>query len=183
MEFVETKFAGAYLIKPHRIEDERGYFAKVFGRQEFIERNLVTDFDQCSSSFNKVKGTLRGMHFQKEPYMETKLVRVTRGAVFDVIIDLRKHSPTFGQWQGFELTEDNLHTLYIPKGFAHGFQTLVDRTEVFYYLDQVYNASSADGIVYNDPAISITWPAAPSVISLRDQELRPLQFNSAQNGL
>lgn len=183
MEFAETKFAGAYLIKPHKIEDNRGYFAKVFGNQEFAERGLVTTFAQCSSSFNKTKGTLRGMHFQKQPHMETKLVRATRGAIFDVIVDLRKDSATFGQWQGFELTEENLHLLYIPKGFAHGFQTLTDQAEVFYHLDEAYNASCADGIVYNDSDIGIKWPEAPSIISPRDQELLPLQSNTARNGL
>ena len=131
MKFIETKLEGAYLIEPERLEDERGFFARIFCREEFEKRDLNQNVAQCNISFNKKKGTLRGMHYQIKPHEEVKLVRCTRGAIYNVIINLRQDSPTYCQWISVELTADNYKMLYIPEGFAHGFQTLEDNTEVF----------------------------------------------------
>lgn len=160
---------GAYFIELDMHKDERGHFARTFCKTQFKEKGLNTDFEQCSLSFNHVKGTLRGMHYQKIPYGETKLVRCTRGEIYDVIIDLRPESPTFKKWKGFFLSERNSHLLYIPEGFAHGFQTLKDNTEVFYQIQTPYVAEYAAGVRWNDPVFAITWPSEIHVISSRDQ--------------
>jgi len=166
--FEETEIKGAFIVKPERIEDERGYFARTWCKNEWTVRNLETRLLQCSVSFNKIKGTLRGMHYQAEPYGEVKLVRCTRGRIYDVILDLRRDSVSYGRWLAFELSAENGLMLYIPKHVAHGFQTLEDSSEVFYQISEVYVPTAARGVRYNDPAFAIKWPHAVTNISERD---------------
>lgn len=169
MRFEETKLRGAYLIEMERLEDERGFFARTWCEQEFAERGLESRIVQCNTSFNRKRGTLRGMHYQVAPDAEVKLVRCTMGAIYDVIVDLRTDSSTFKQWVGVELTAENRTMLYIPEGFAHGFQTLSDGAEVFYQMSSYYAPESARGVRWNDPAFGIEWPAAAArIISERD---------------
>ncbi|MCX6050514.1 MAG: dTDP-4-dehydrorhamnose 3,5-epimerase [Chloroflexi bacterium] len=170
MNFRETKLKDAYLIEPERIEDDRGFFARAWCQQEFAEHGLNSKLVQCNLSFNHKAGTLRGMHYQLPPFAETKLVRCTQGAIFDVIIDVRPTSATFLQWIGVELTQENRLMLYVPQGFAHGFQTLVDGSEVFYQMSEVYAPGYARGLRWNDPAIAIRWPQTISVMATRDQQ-------------
>lgn len=169
MRFVLTHLAGAYLIEPEPISDERGFFARTYCRNEFAEMGLNPNLVQCNISYNKMSGTLRGMHFQKAPYAEAKLVRCTQGGIYDVIVDLRNDSETFRQWFGVELTAENKNALYIPEGFAHGFITLKDDTEVLYQMSEFFHAECSSGVRWNDPAFMITWPRSISVISERDQ--------------
>jgi len=164
MIFSETKLSGAFIIEVKRLEDERGFFGRSFCRLEFEEHGLNPFVAQCNISFNRDAGTLRGMHYQAAPHAEEKLVRCTRGALYDVIIDLRPESPTFKQWVSLELTEENCRMLYIPKGFAHGFQTLVDETEIFYQMSAFYHPDSGRGVRWNDPAFGIQWPETDRVI-------------------
>ena len=168
MIFTATKLPGAYIIDLKKIEDERGFFARTFCADEFSTNSLTAQFVQANTSLSYKKGTLRGMHFQKTPYEEDKLVRCTKGALYDVIIDLRKDSPTFKQWIGVELTEHNHRALFVPKGFGHGFITLEDNTEANYLVSQVYTAGAEAGIRYNDPQFNIRWPIKPTVISYKD---------------
>lgn len=169
MIFTETNLNGAYTIEPERITDARGFFARAFDRNIFTSYDLNADVVQCNISYNHLRGTLRGMHFQVPPYAETKLVRCTAGAIYDVIIDLRPESPSFRQWISVELSADNHRLLYVPEGFAHGYQTLVDHTEVYYQTSAPYVAEAGRGLRYDDPAIGITWPLPVTVISERDQ--------------
>lgn len=170
MIFTETKLKGAFIIEPQRLEDERGFFARTFCQKEFATHGLSTNFVQCNISSNKKKGTLRGMHYQATPHEEDKLVRCTMGALYDVIIDVRPNSPTFKQWVAVELTEGNRRMLYVPKGFAHGFQTLEDDTEVFYQMSEFYYAGYAQGMRWDDPAFGIQWPDDQWIISARDRQ-------------
>jgi dTDP-4-dehydrorhamnose 3,5-epimerase len=170
MTFTESPLAGAYVVDVKRLEDERGFFARSFCSAEFGALGLATEMRQCSVSFNLRKGTLRGLHFQTAPHEEDKLVRCTRGAIFDVIVDIRPESRTYRGWFGTELTQANHRALYIPKGFAHGFLSLVDETEVFYMISVEYVAGAARGLRWNDPALQIKWPFTPQVISARDAE-------------
>jgi dTDP-4-dehydrorhamnose 3,5-epimerase len=170
MIFIETKLKGAFIIEPELVEDERGFFARTFDQKEFEAHGLNPRVMQCNSSFNKKKGTLRGMHYQIAPYQEAKLVCCTKGAIHDVIIDLRKASPTIKQWIAVELTAENRRMLYIPEGFAHGFQTLDDNTEIFYQISEFYHPESAKGVRWNDPAFGIVWPDDIRVISDRDRQ-------------
>lgn len=169
MIFQETVLKGAYVIEPELKEDERGFFARTWCQREFSEYGLNTSLAQCNISFNKKKGTLRGMHFQRPPYDESKLVRCTMGAIYDVIIDLRHGSTTFKKWFAIELNADNRRMLYIPEGFAHGFITLTDNTEVFYQMSQFYNPEYADGVRWDDPVFNIKWPIDVTIISDRDR--------------
>lgn len=169
MRFNPTELAGAWVIEPDLICDDRGAFARTWCVHEFAERGLNSKVVQCNISLNHRRGTLRGMHFQLPPHSEAKLVRCTQGGIFDVIVDIRTNSPSYRQWQGFELTAANRRSLYIPEGFAHGFQTLEDDTEVFYQMSNEQQAASASGVRWNDPAIAINWPLPVSVISERDQ--------------
>jgi dTDP-4-dehydrorhamnose 3,5-epimerase len=168
VRFLPSRLDGAWLIElePHR--DERGFFARAWCRREFAERGLDTGIAQASVSYNERKGTLRGMHLQRAPHEETKLVRCTRGAIFDVIVDLRPGSPTLGAWEGFELTAENGRELYVPRGFAHGFQTLADASEVHYQISEFHAPEAATGFRWNDPAFAIAWPLPVAVISPRD---------------
>lgn len=157
MIFTETKLKGAYIIEIETIKDERGFFGRSWCQKEFSERGLNPNLVQCNISFNLKKGTLRGMHYQAKPDEEAKLVRCTMGAIYDVIIDLRPESPTFKQWVAVELTAENRKMLYIPEEMAHGFQTLVDNTEVFYQMSDFYRSESATGLRWDDPEFKIEW--------------------------
>jgi dTDP-4-dehydrorhamnose 3,5-epimerase len=180
MIFRETELKGAYVIEPELLTDERGFFARTFCAKEFAKRGLAAGMAQCSTSFNTRQGTLRGMHFQAAPHAEEKLVRVTMGAIFDVIVDLRENSPTYGRWFGQVISAENRRMIYIPKGFAHGFQTLQDNSEVFYQISTFYEPASARGIRWNDPAIGIVWPDGDhAIISDRDRAL-PLLAETAR---
>ena len=169
MIFTETKLKGAFLIEPERLEDERGFFARSWCQREFEAHGLNPRLVQCSISFSKQKGTLRGMHYQLSPAEEPKLVRCTNGSIYDAIIDLRPESPTFKQYFGLTLTADNHKMLYVPESFAHGFLTLEDNSEVFYQMSEFYSAEHARGVRWNDPAFGIEWPLAPSTMSDRDR--------------
>jgi len=170
MRFTPTSLAGAYLIEPERFEDERGFFARVYCAEEYSSHGLEPLGEQCNVSFNKKKGTLRGLHFQCAPYEEAKSVRCTSGSIFDVIVDVRKGSSTFGQHACFELSQQNRSVLYIPKGFAHGFQTLEDNVEVFYQMSCAFVAASSGGVLYSDPSLDIAWPESVTALSERDAE-------------
>jgi len=169
MKFTPTPLDGAWLIDIEPFCDTRGFFSRVYCEDEFTERGLKTHYPQCSVSFNRLRGTLRGLHYQIAPHEETKQVRCTRGAIFDVIVDIRPASSTYGQWFGVTLTEDNHRTLYIPAGFAHGFQTLVDDTEVYYQISTRYAPDAARGIVWDDPILGIDWPVENPIINDRDR--------------
>ncbi len=171
MIFTPTKFDGTFLLTQQRMEDERGFFARTFCAEEFRERGLYEHFVQCSISHNKAKGTLRGMHFQSHPYEEVKLVACIRGGIFDVIVDLRKDSSTYLLWEGFELTPENGRMLYIPQGFAHGFLTLSDESDVYYQMSVPYHKECATGISYQNKRVGIHWPVSGElVISTADRE-------------
>jgi dTDP-4-dehydrorhamnose 3,5-epimerase len=168
MRFTPTSLSRAYVIEPERLVDERGFFARTWCRREFQARGLNPDLAQCNISFNRKAGTLRGMHYQEAPHQEAKLVRCTAGAVYDVIVDLRPDSATFKRWQAVTLTSENRRMLYIPEGFAHGFQTLVDDAEVFYQMSHCYRPESARGFRWDDPAFHIEWPVTAAVVSPKD---------------
>lgn len=168
MKFTETDLPGAVLVDIDRLEDSRGFFARTWCRQEFERFGLDPQMVQANVSYNSRRGTLRGMHYQAEPFGETKLVRCTQGAIYDVIVDLRPDSPTFGRWYGVELSAANFRALFIPRMFAHGFQTLADETVVAYQVGQYYTPGAERGLRYNDPALNIRWPLEVSVISEKD---------------
>ncbi len=169
MIFHKTKIEGLYIIEPELKQDERGYFTRIFGEDEFRKNGLDFKIVQANRSVTLKKGTLRGMHFQKEPSAEDKIVQCLRGRVYDVAIDLRKNSPTHGHWVAVELSEDNHKMFYIPKGFAHGLQTLTDNCEVQYFMSEFYFPEHADGVRWDDPAFNITWPLEVSHIVDRDK--------------
>lgn len=168
MIFTETELTGAFIIDVKRQEDERGFFGRTFCQKEFEEHGLPPFVAQANVSYNIRKRTLRGMHYQTHPYEESKLVRCVRGAIHDVIIDLRKDSPTFMKWIGVDLEEGSYRMLFVPEGFAHGFITLKDQTEVIYQVSQFYTPGSEKGIRWNDAAFNIKWPLEPTVISEKD---------------
>lgn len=168
MQFLETPLAGAVLIKSESHSDERGSFYRSFCQQEFMAHGLPGVFVQCNISRNRLRGTLRGMHFQNAPKPEGKLVRCVRGAAYDVIIDLRPKSSTFCQWYGAELTESNADALYVPPGFAHGFITMADDTDILYQMTEFYAPELANGVRWNDPAFGIKWPLPVTTISDKD---------------
>jgi dTDP-4-dehydrorhamnose 3,5-epimerase len=166
--FQELSIPGAWLIEPEKHEDHRGFFARAWCQREFAAHGLTTAFVQGNISFNKKKGTLRGLHYQAAPYGEAKLVRVTQGALYDVIVDLRQDSPARGQWLAVELSAENYRMLYIPAGVAHGFQTLADNTEVFYQMSEFHHPDAARGIRWDDPELNIPWPLPQPIMSPRD---------------
>ncbi len=170
MRFLPTELDGVMLLQPERNEDERGYFARLWCEREFAEQGLNTNLTQINVSHNRVRGTLRGMHFQIAPHAEIKIVRCNRGSIFDVVVDVRSDSPTYCRWQGFQLNQANGDMLYIPEGFAHGFLTLSDDVEVYYQMSTGYSAESARGLRWDDPALGIYWPGEVKVISQRDQD-------------
>jgi dTDP-4-dehydrorhamnose 3,5-epimerase len=168
--FRETELAGAYVLELERREDERGFFARAWCRDELAERGLDARVAQANLSWNERRGTVRGLHFQRPPHAEVKLVRCTRGAVYDVIVDLRPGSPTFTSWLGVELSAENGRALYVPEGFAHGYQTLADGSETFYLVSEPYAPSAEGGVRWDDPAFAIEWPeAAERIISEKDR--------------
>lgn len=169
MKFTPTKLEGAFIIDIEHIHDERGFFARSWCSEEFQALGLNPNLVQCSVSFNEFAGTLRGMHYQSPPHPETKVVRCTAGSIYDVIIDLRPNSATFKQWISVELSAENRRMIYVPVGFAHGFQSLVDNTEVFYMVSEFYHPELSLSVRWNDPQFAITWPnGGPRVISVRD---------------
>lgn len=168
MKFVETDLKGAYIIDIDEISDARGFFARAWCQREFESYGLTSKIAQTNISFNHRKGTLRGLHYQVVPHEETKLVRCTKGSIFDVMVDLRVESSTYGKWLGVELNEDNHRMLLVPEGFAHGFQTLQDNTEVFYQVSEFFNPDAELGARYDDAKFGITWPLEVSVISEKD---------------
>jgi dTDP-4-dehydrorhamnose 3,5-epimerase len=174
MQFVPLEIADAILINVEPHSDERGLFARVFSEEEYAAQHLPTHFPQCSTSFNHSRGTIRGLHYQRKPHEEAKVVRCTRGSIFDVIVDLRRNSPTFRHWVGLELTEDSRSSIFVPAGVAHGFQTLSDNAEVYYQINVPYVAEAASGIRWDDPTIGVRWPLPVSVISSRDAALPTL---------
>jgi dTDP-4-dehydrorhamnose 3,5-epimerase len=172
LRFTQLDLAGAYLIDVEPHADDRGFFARTFCTREFLDHGLDATIVQCSSSFNLRCGTIRGMHYQATPHEEAKVVRCTSGKIFDVIVDLRPGSITYGSWHGVELTSDNHRMLYVPAGFAHGFQTLEDNSEVFYQISVEYVSSASRGIRWNDPSVDIKWPITEGItISERDAAL------------
>ncbi len=172
MKFTQTPLTGAYLIDLNKREDDRGFFARAFCADEFKELGLDADIVQINNSLSKDKGTLRGMHYQLAPMAETKIVRCIKGSLFDVILDIREGSDTFGQSFGHELSENNRTMMYVPKGFAHGFITLEKDTEAFYLTTQFYSPEHERGIRYNDPTFNIEWPFEPMIISDKDISLQ-----------
>ena len=178
MNFAATQLDDAWLIEVEPREDQRGFFARTWCRQELAAQGLDAEIAQESLSYNRYRGTLRGLHLQRSPDEETKIVRCTRGGIFDVIVDLRPQSPTYLRWQGFELTAKNRKALYVPKGFAHGFQTLSDEAEIAYQISAFYAPDSAAGYRYDDPEFGIAWPLSVTAISERDLEWPPFKSNA-----
>jgi dTDP-4-dehydrorhamnose 3,5-epimerase len=173
--FSETKLKGAFIIDIDRKEDERGYFARAFCQKEFREHGLQSVIAQANVASNARRGTLRGMHFQYPPAAESKLVRCTRGAIFDIIVDLRPESPTYLEHISVELDEDNMRALYVPERFAHGYQVLRDNTDTSYQVGEFYTPTAEGGLRYDDPRLELKWPLEVSVISSKDQAFRPLR--------
>jgi dTDP-4-dehydrorhamnose 3,5-epimerase len=171
MKFFKTSLAGLWLTDLELREDERGFLARTYCENEFSAHGLNTCWPQCNLTLTKSRGMIRGMHFQGDPRPETKLARCTAGAVFDVVVDVRPNSPTFGKWESFELTSQNRRMLYIPAGFAHGFQCLADDCEVFYHMSEYYFPNLARGLRWNDPTVGIQWPLANPTVSDRDKNL------------
>ncbi len=169
MIFLPTRLKDAYLIQPEPREDPRGCFARVWCEQEFAAQGLAARMRQGNYHYTARQGTIRGLHYQVAPYQEAKLIRCTAGAIYDVIIDLRRDSPTYGQWLGVELSAEKLELLYVPEGFAHGYQSLEDRTEFFYLVSECYTPAAEAGIRYDDPAFGIAWPLEVSVVSEKDR--------------
>jgi dTDP-4-dehydrorhamnose 3,5-epimerase len=177
MIFHETKLPGAFIIEPATFADERGSFSRIWSQREFEAHGLTARFVEANASLSVKAGTLRGMHYQAAPYAQAKLVRCSQGSIYDVIIDLRVDSPAFKQWEAVELSAANNLLLYVPEGFAHGFQTLSENTEVLYQVSAYYEPGSARGVRWNDPAFGIKWPAAARTIIARDNEY--LDFDPA----
>jgi dTDP-4-dehydrorhamnose 3,5-epimerase len=169
MKVRPSTLAGAFLLQPDVFEDERGHFARTFSVPELAEHGLTFQVVQAAVSYNKKTGTLRGMHFQVPPHEQGKLVSCTRGAIYDVIVDVRSESPTRNRWEAFELSRGNRHVLLVPPGFAHGFITLEDESEVCYFISEIYDPACERGARWDDPAFGIAWPLKPAVLSVRDR--------------
>lgn len=168
MQITETQLPGAFLVRLEPHTDERGFFARAFCEREFETHGLPVRFPQANLSRNRVAGTLRGMHYAAFPHREAKLVRAVQGAIFDVIVDLRKGSPSWGKWLGVKLAAETGDALFVPEGMAHGFVTLRDETDVFYQMGSFYEAGASRGFRYNDPKFAIAWPVEPTLVSARD---------------
>lgn len=168
MIFVETKLKGAYIVEFEKREDGRGFFARSWDGNILEQHGLIGRIVQQNIAFSRIKGTLRGLHYQKAPHQEVKIVRCTRGVIFDIIVDLRPESETFRQWLGVKLTMDDYRALYVPKDFAHGFQSLEDNSEIMYLVSEAYAPSAEAGVRYNDPSLGIEWPLPVSVITQKD---------------
>jgi len=175
MIFIGTKIKGVYIMEPELLADERGFFTRSFCKEEFRNYGLDADIVQCNISCNKKRGTLRGMHYQIPPFEEAKIVSCTKGSIYDVVVDLRRDSPTYCQWHSEKLSADSYRMLYIPKGCAHGFQTLEDNCIVYYQMGEYYHSECAVGIRWNDPSIGIVWPLPPMIISERDKNYGDLK--------
>jgi dTDP-4-dehydrorhamnose 3,5-epimerase len=169
MIFTEGALPGTYIIDPERKRDSRGYFARVFCRDEFAAHGLSDSMVQANVSFNHERGTLRGLHYQAAPHQEAKIIRCSRGALYDVVVDVRPGSPSYGRWMGVELSAENGRAFYVPEGFAHGYLTLVDDTEAGYFTSAFYAPEAERGLRYDDPSLNIEWPIAVSVVSDKDQ--------------
>lgn len=169
MKLIETKLKDCYILEPDRFGDNRGWFSESYNKKVFEDLGLNYDFVQDNESFSTKKGVLRGLHFQNEPYTQAKIVRCTRGAVYDVAVDIRHDSPTYGMWVGVELSEENGRQLLIPRGFLHGFQTLTDNVKFAYKCDNYYNKESDGGVMYNDPDIGVVWPIEDPILSEKDK--------------
>lgn len=169
MKLIETKLKDCYILEPDRFGDNRGWFSESYNKKVFENLGLNYDFVQDNESFSAKKGVLRGLHFQNEPYTQAKIVRCTRGAVYDVAVDIRHDSPTYGMWVGVELSEENGRQLLIPRGFLHGFQTLTDNVKFAYKCDNYYNKESDGGVMYNDPDIGVVWPIEDPILSEKDK--------------
>jgi dTDP-4-dehydrorhamnose 3,5-epimerase len=176
MNFVPSPIAGAFIVEMEPVADERGFFARFWSREEFRAAGLNPNIEQNSISFNREQGTLRGLHYQAAPHEEVKLVRCTRGAIWDVIVDLRSDSSTFRRWFAVELTPNNGNMLYVPAGFAHGFQTLARETEVLYQISEAYHPELARGVRWNDPAFQIEWPIPNPILSPRDRQFADFEL-------
>lgn len=179
MKFTPTPLAGAYLVDLEKRGDDRGFFARAFCEREFAEHGLPTAYVQVNNSLSADKGTLRGMHYQLSPHAETKVVRCVRGALWDCLVDLRPESPTFKQWYGAELSAENRTMMVVPKGFAHGFITLTDDAEAFYFVDEFYAPEHERGVRWNDPEFGIQWPIEPVVLS--DKDANQIDFDPAHH--
>lgn len=179
MEIIKTDLNGLLLIKPDVFEDNRGFFLESYSKKKFEDAGINCAFVQDNHSRSEQQGVIRGLHFQLPPYTQSKLIRVTRGAIYDVVVDLRKKSPTYGQWRGFELTEKNYLMLFVPQGFAHGFCTLCSGVEVQYKVDNLYAPNFDSGIRWNDPSLSIDWPSKDPILSKKDAILP--HFNEIQS--
>ena len=171
MKFVKTEVDGAFIIEPDLIEDERGFFARSWSQREFAEKGISSQLVECNISYNNRKGIMRGLHFQKSPHGQAKLVRCTAGSIFDVLVDLRPDSPTRFQWTSVELTAANHRMLFVPVGCAHGYQTLSDNSEVFYQMSSYYVPNAFAGVRWNDPTLGIKWPIADPIMFERDRNL------------
>ena len=178
MIFTETELNGAFVIDIEPLADVRGFFARAWSKDEFEKHGLNLRIVHCNISFNQKRGTLRGMHYQAPPFEEAKLVRCTRGAIYDVIIDLRGNSPTFHKWFSVELTAENHRALYVPEGFAHGFQTLMDHSEVFYQMSEIFHPECARGVRWDDLAFEIVWPIPDPILSEKDSNISPWSINN-----
>ncbi len=170
MKIVKSKFDGVWFIEPNKIQDARGYFARTYCDRTFQKHELKTGFVQASTAYSKCKGTLRGLHYQRHPHWECKLVRCTRGSAYVVVVDLRIQSPTHRRWLGVELSAQNANALYVDEGFAQGYQTLCDDTELLYQMNKHYAPESAAGVAYDDPAFAIDWPLEPNSLSDKDSQ-------------
>ncbi|MCP9749908.1 dTDP-4-dehydrorhamnose 3,5-epimerase [Ferruginibacter sp. HRS2-29] len=177
MELIAGNIAGLYTVSLKKLEDERGFFARTYCKNEFAKIGFNKEFVQFNHSFNKSKGTIRGMHFQVPPFAETKLIRCVQGAVYDVAVDLREGSPTFLQYAGIELNEENMLAVLIPEGFAHGFQVLKDNSALIYHHTEVYTPGADGGIRFDDPALAIQWPLDPLLVSQKDREYKLIDQN------
>ena len=169
MRFIETELDGVFIIEPERRRDDRGFFARTFCQREFADHGLVTAVNQCSTSYNATRGTLRGMHYQADPHAESKLVRCTAGSIYDVVVDMRRDSATCGRWISVELSAADGRSVYVPVGCAHGFQTLTDGAEVFYQISEPYVPELTRGFRWNDPSFGIRWPIDDPITSARDR--------------
>ncbi|WP_040204249.1 dTDP-4-dehydrorhamnose 3,5-epimerase [Neobacillus jeddahensis] len=176
MNIIPTKLQGVLILEPHVYNDNRGYFLESYNKQTLEQNGIHIDFVQDNHSLSKEAGVIRGLHYQQNPKAQTKLVRVGTGAIYDVIVDIQKNSPTYGQWIGVIISEENKRQLLVPKGFAHGFCTLVPQTNVMYKVDQYYDIDHDRGILWNDPAIGIDWPISNPILSTKDRAL-PLLKN------
>jgi dTDP-4-dehydrorhamnose 3,5-epimerase len=175
MNFQETLLEGNYLIHLEKYEDERGFFARYFCEKEFFKKGLNTIWLQINNSMSKNIGTLRGLHLQKAPHAEVKLIRCLKGKVWDIVVDLRKESKTFGKWFGAILSDENRTMMYVPKGFAHGFVTLEPNSEILYLVSNFYTPQSEETLLWNDPDVAISWPLQPSIISDKDNNAKSLK--------